>query len=164
MDAYPVVFFCLAITLHNIEEAIWLPRWSQQTSKFQKPVTSGEFRFAVICITVLAYLSAFSFAYRPESDAAKWMFAGFLGSMIVNAIFPHLIVTLLTKKYAPGLLSGLLLNLPINSWVICRMFADHSITWKELVLSTLGVGIGLLTLIPVWFKIGRHIASSEPVD
>lgn len=53
--------FCFAITLHNIEEAIWLPEWSQQSSKFQKPVTSNEFHFAVIVITMLAYLSAFGF-------------------------------------------------------------------------------------------------------
>ncbi len=59
---YFVAFFCFAITLHNIEEAIWLPEWSQQSSKFQKPVTSNEFHFAVIVITMLAYLSAFIYA------------------------------------------------------------------------------------------------------
>ena len=35
---YLVVLFCFAITLHNLEEAIWLPKWSQQPSKFQKAV------------------------------------------------------------------------------------------------------------------------------
>lgn len=105
---YFAVFFCFAITLHNIEEAIWLPKWSQQPSKFQKPVTSNEFHFAVIVITMLAYLSAFGFLYIPESDIAKWIFTGFLGSMVINAIFPHLIATVLMKKYAPGTPYGLI--------------------------------------------------------
>lgn len=115
MDFYLVALFCIAITLHNIEEAIWLPEWSQQASMFHKPVTPGEFRFAVTVITILAYLSAFYFFYKPESELAKWVFIGFLGSMIVNAIFPHLIATILMKQYAPGLLTGLFLNLPINT-------------------------------------------------
>lgn len=62
MDFYLVALFCIAITLHNIEEAIWLPEWSQQASMFHKPVTPGEFRFAVTVITMLAYLSALYFS------------------------------------------------------------------------------------------------------
>ncbi len=160
MDYYLVIFFCFAITLHNIEEAIWLPKWSQQSSRFQKPVTSTEFHFAVIFITILAYLSAFSFLYMPESDFTKWIFIGFLGSMIFNAIFPHLVATILMKKYAPGLLTGLLLNLPINSLVIYQMFSKNLIIWKELVISTFVVGIILLALIPFLFKIGGKIIPS----
>lgn len=160
MDYYLIVFFCLAITLHNIEEAIWLPKWSQQSSRFQKPVTTSEFHFAVIFITILAYLSAFSFLYMPESDFAKWIFIGFLGSMIFNAIFPHLIATVVMKKYAPGLLTGLLLNIPINSLVIYRMFLNDLIIWKELILSTFVVGMILLALIPFLFKVGGKINPS----
>ncbi|MED3575063.1 HXXEE domain-containing protein [Cytobacillus praedii] len=161
MDFYLVIFFCFAITLHNIEEAIWLPKWSQQqSSRFQKPVTSSEFHFAVIFITILAYLSAFSFLYMPKSDFAKWIFIGFLGSMIFNAIFPHLIATVLMKKYAPGLLTGILLNLPINSLVIYQMFLKNLITCKELVISTFVVGIILLILIPFLFKVGRKVTPS----
>lgn len=157
MDYNLVVFFCFAITLHNIEEAIWLPTWSQQTSRFQKPVTSSEFHFAVICITSLAYLSAFHYIYEPESNFAKWFFAGFLGSMIINAIFPHLIATVMMKKYAPGLLTGLLLNIPINSLIIHEMITRNLITWKELILSTFVVGVILLALIPFLFKAGKKI-------
>jgi len=160
MDYYLVVFFCLAITLHNLEEAIWLPKWSQQSSRFQKPVTSNEFYFAVIFITILAYLSAFSYLYMPESALAKWIFIGFLGSMIINAFFPHLIATVLMKKYAPGLLTGLLLNTPINSLVIYQMFSRNLIIWKELLFSTFIVGIILLALIPFLFKMGSKITPS----
>lgn len=160
MDYYLILFFCFAITLHNIEEAIWLPKWSQQPSRFQKPVTSSEFHFAVIFITILAYLSAFSFLYTPESDVAKWIFIGFLGSMIINAIFPHLLATVLMKKYAPGLLTGLLLNLPVNSFIIYHMFSNHLIVWKELILSTFAVGMILLALIPFLFKAGSKITAS----
>lgn len=155
---YLVVLFCFAITLHNIEEAIWLPRWFQTSSQFQKPITTSEFHFAVIVITILAYLAAFSYLYIPESNLTKWIFIGFLGSMIFNAIFPHLVATVLMKKYAPGLLTGLLLNIPINSLVIYQMFAKNLIVWKELILSTLVIGIILVALIPLLFKVGGKIS------
>lgn len=157
MDYYLVLLFCFAITIHNIEEVIWLPNWSQQSLKFQKPVTSSEFHFAVIFITVLAYLAAFSCLYMPESDFAKWIFIGFLGSMIFNAIFPHLIATVFMKKYAPGLLTGLLLNVPINSFIIYQMFLNDFIKWKELFISTFLVGPMILALIPFLFRIGGKI-------
>ncbi|NKZ31720.1 HXXEE domain-containing protein [Ureibacillus thermosphaericus] len=152
---------CFAITFHNKEEAVWLPKWSQQTSKFHKPVTPSEFHFAVFVITMLAYLSAFYFFYNQASELAKWFFIGFLGSIIVNAIFPHLITTILMKKYAPRLITGLFLNIPFNLFIIVQMFLNHYITWKELIISTIAVGSLLLALIPLLFKVGGRIASSR---
>lgn len=150
-----VVLFCFAITLHNLEEAIWLPAWSQQASRFQKPVTEGEFRFAVTIITGLAYLSAVSYMLWPRVDLAKWIFVGFLGSMIVNAIFPHLIAALSMKRYAPGLATGLLLNIPVNVFILYRMQGENIVLPSEILLSTLVVGVVILSLIPLLFKMGK---------
>ena len=72
---YLVVSFCVAITLHNLEEAIWLPRWSQHSSQFQKPVTSSEFHFAVIMITILANLSAFSYLVYQNQIKQSGLFS-----------------------------------------------------------------------------------------
>ncbi|WP_226793629.1 HXXEE domain-containing protein [Bacillus sp. B1-b2] len=154
----------MAITLHNLEEAIWLPKWSQHSSQFQKAVSSSEFRFAVIVITLLAYLSAFSYSYIPSSNLTKWIFIGFLGSMIINAIFPHLVATVLMKKYAPGLLTGLLLNIPINLFIIYQMLAENLILWKELVVSTVVIGFLILLLIPLLFKIGKKTSHFLHID
>lgn len=150
MDSELVIFFCFAITLHNLEEALWLPQWSKHASKFHRPVSSNEFNFAVVFITILAYLSTFLFFYFPEVSLTKWIFTGFLGSMIVNAIFPHLVATILMKKYAPGLMTGVLLNVPINSLIIYQMFIQNLISWKGLILSTIVVGCVLLALIPIF--------------
>ena len=150
MDSELVIFFCFAITLHNLAEALWLPQWSKHASKFHRPVSSNEFNFAVVFITILAYLSTFLFFYFPEVSLTKWMFTGFLGSMIVNAIFPHLVATILMKKYAPGLMTGVLLNVPINSLIIYQMFIQNLISWKGLILSTIVVGCVLLALIPIF--------------
>lgn len=151
------VFFCLAITLHNLEEAIWLPAWSQQASRFQKPVSEGEFRFAVTVITGLAYLSAISYQIWPHADLIKWVFTGFLGAMILNTFFPHLLVTLIMKQYAPGLLTGLLLNVPINAALLFKMIDEQLVFPSEVLLSTGAVSSVLLMLIPLLFRMGRQI-------
>ncbi len=153
------IFFCLAITLHNIEEALWLPQWSQQPSKFQKAVSANEFHFAVLVITSLAYLAAFSYCYFPESLLAKWLFIGFLGAMILNAIFPHLLATIVMKRYAPGLLTGVLLNIPINTFILYTMLMDERMSLKETIFSTIIIGIILIALIPLLFRMGKRISA-----
>lgn len=57
-----------------------------------------------------------------------------------------------------GLLTGLLLNIPVNSLVIYQMFLKNLIVWKELIISTLVVGIILLALIPLLFKVGDKVS------
>jgi hypothetical protein len=156
-----IILFLFAITLHNLEEALWLPAWSHHGSKFQKPVGKNEFYFAVIFITSLAYLSTFFYLYFPHSSITKYILIGFLGSMMINAIFPHLLVTVLLRRYAPGLVTGLLLNIPINGFILYRFFQNKEIKFGELFLSTLIVGGVLLSLIPVLFKIGKSITTNS---
>ncbi|AYA74431.1 HXXEE domain-containing protein [Bacillus sp. Y1] len=157
MKSYYAIFFCLAITLHNLEEALWLPKWSQLDSSFQNTVTPNEFHFAVLIITALAYLVAFLYINFSESNIIKWAFIGFIGSMIFNAIFPHLIATLLMKTYAPGLATALLLNIPINTVILFKLHDLKLVTLKEIVLSTAVIGIILLAMIPLLFMFGGNL-------
>ncbi|MCH7321503.1 HXXEE domain-containing protein [Solibacillus sp. MA9] len=156
LNCFPI-FFCLAITLHNIEEAIWLPEWSQIGHSIQHPVTSNEFYFAVITITALAYLITFLFIFSPEINIIKWMFVGFLGAMIFNALFPHLIATIIMNIYSPGLITGLILNVPINMIILYTLHKNRFVSIKEIILSTLIIGVILLMLIPFLFNIGNNL-------
>ncbi|MEC1503921.1 HXXEE domain-containing protein [Bacillus sonorensis] len=153
-----VILFLFSITLHNLEEVLWLPAWLKQAGKFQKPAGKNEFYFAVVCITSLAYLTAFFYLFFLDAILAKYILIGFLGAMVLNAIFPHLLASIILKTYAPGVLTGVLLNIPINSFILYRFFQERSITIKELLLSTLIVSAILLSLIPLLFKIGKTAA------
>lgn len=154
---YYAIFFCLGITLHNFEETLWLPQWSQMGLSFQRPVTPNEFHFAVLIITVLAYFVSFLFLSFPKSRIIKWTFIGLSGSMIFNAIFPHLIATILMKTYAPGLMTALALNVPINFIILYKFHKQNIIRVNEIIISTVFVGISLLAIIPVLFTIGGNL-------
>ncbi|MER2107364.1 MAG: HXXEE domain-containing protein [Solibacillus sp.] len=150
------LFFCLAITLHNVEESIWLPRWSQSAYSIQQPVSSNEFHFAVLVITALAYLTAFFFVQFAHSPLAKYAFSGFLWAMILNTFFPHALSTIVMKAYAPRLLTGLLLIVPIHTFILYQLHKQRIVTFKEIVLSTIIVGAVLLLLIPTLFVLANR--------
>lgn len=151
------IFFAIAITLHNLEEAVWLPRWSQNASRFHKKVGTDEFIFAVIVVTVIAYLGTFLFMVYPESWLLKDIYFGLLGMMMLNSVFPHLIATVFLRRYMPGVITGIFLMLPVDLILIIRGVQLNLITINEVVISTVLVGGIVIALLPVLFKIGRSI-------
>jgi hypothetical protein len=155
-NSYLLLFFPLAITLHNLEEALWLPQWSHHAARYHRPVEKNEFHFALIIITALAYLVTFFRILLPDIVFISWIFYGFLGVMIINAIFPHLVATIVLKKYAPGLFTGLFLNIPINSILIYRAINIQITTITEVVIATVAAGILLILIIPLLFRAGRR--------
>jgi len=115
------LLFLLGFSLHNIEEALWLPGWSKHARKYHKEVSPSEFRFAVIIVTAIGYLLTFQyFVFGSAYAAAKYIYLGFILIMIVNVFFPHLIATIILKKYAPGLITGLLLNAPLGLYILFK--------------------------------------------
>jgi hypothetical protein len=149
--------FLLGFTLHNIEEAVWLPEWSKYAKKFHEPVERNQFVFAVIVITISGYLlTIIEILDNNPGSILSFAYLGFIGMMGLNAIFPHLIATLLLKRYAPGLITALLLNLPISIIITIR-YISAGINVYLLILAILIVsGLILLSLKPL-FKAGEKL-------
>jgi uncharacterized membrane protein YhaH (DUF805 family) len=151
------LLFLLGFSLHNIEEALWLPEWSKQARQFHKEVSQKEFSFAVIIVTAIGYLLTFQyFLFASSSAFSRYTYLGFILMMVANVIFPHLAATLALKKYAPGTITGIMLNAPIGSYIL--MGAIHKT--EELVfviIATFMLVIILLPLINMCFKIGKFL-------
>jgi len=158
------MFFPLAITLHNLEESIWLPKWSQHARKFHKPVARDEFLFGAILVTLLAYLCTFLAMAFPSAWLWQRIFVGFLGTMILNAVFPHLIGTIVLRKYCPGLLTSLFLVVPVNSLILHRALAAGEVNWTEIIASTGAVALILVMLLPLFFQLGRKLIGALASD
>jgi hypothetical protein len=81
--------FPIATTLHNLEEAVWLPAWSASTrgTRFHPPVGAPEFRFALAVLTILAFAVTALAVRRPE----RWLHPalGYAGAMFLNVFFPQ---------------------------------------------------------------------------
>ena len=151
------LLFIPGFTLQNLEEALWLPKWSQLAKKFHNPVTTNEFIFAVLIITTIGYLlTAIDLFFGQTANLANLIFLGFVGMMGINSFFLHLIATIVTKKYSPGLITGLLLNLTF-SIIIFNEYIRREINPVYLVLSVILVSAVILLSLKPLFRIGSQI-------
>jgi hypothetical protein len=156
------LLFILGFSLHNLEEALWLPEWSKHAARFHKEVSRNEFYFAIIVITALGYLFTFQYfvcIYSSVALISKYIYLGFVLMMVLNVIFPHIVATIILKRYAPGTLTGILLNAPVGIHLLMK-----NIDSKADILFTVVAGIVIalifLLLINLCFKIGRNFDAS----
>jgi hypothetical protein len=154
------IVWVLAIseTLHNIEEAIWLPAWSHTAGMWHPSVTAFEFRFAVIATTLLFYGVIWYFS-RYGTNASIYLLGGALVIILFNVFIPHLIATIALSQYAPGAISGILFNIPVTLYLLRRGMREGFFTPRELVLGTIVFTVVAGTLLPVSFAVGRLIDS-----
>lgn len=160
MNEAILLLFLFAFTIHNLEEGIWLVR--QQSSekskvKMHKTVTQDEFLFGLFWVTSLAYLITALYIFYPEVGMFKFAYFGFVGAMILNILFPHLISTLIERYYSPGLFTGLVAIIPINSLIVKTALEVGTITILQFIISTLIMAFLLLLSIPISFKIGKRL-------
>ena len=149
--------FLLGFTIHNLEESVWLPEWSKHAKKFHKPVERNQFIFAVIIVTILGYLiTVVEIINNNPGSVFSYIYLGFIGMMGLNTILPHLAATILLKKYAPGLITALLLNLPLSIIIISR-YINAGINVYFLIIAILVVTGIVLSLLKPLFKFGEKL-------
>ena len=154
MDAMKILFL-LGFTLHNLEEALWLPKWSQHVKKYHEPVEPNEFVFAVVVITIIGYvLTALDILVGHPGSFINYVYLGFIGMMCLNSLFPHLAATVALKRYAPGLITALFLNLPF-SLIIIIGHIKGGINIIYLIMAVVIVGGVVLISLKQLFKLGR---------
>lgn len=145
--------FPAAVTVHNLEEALWLPAWSQTAGAAHAPVGAWEFRFAVAVLTALAFALTWLLVKRggrwAERVAAYWV------AMLLNVVVPHGAATLMTGAYAPGLVTAVALNLPMTAWLLRRGLRDGHLNGRRLWWTSVVLVPALVGAIPVLFWLGR---------
>jgi hypothetical protein len=151
------LIFLLGFTLHNFEESIWLPGWSKHAQKFHKPVEKNQFIFAVIIVTIIGYLvTVAEIIDNTPGSVFSYIYLGFIGMMALNTLLPHLAATILLKKYAPGLITALLLNLPLSIIIIAR-YIVAGINVYFFIIAVLAFTIIMLSLLKPLFKLGDKL-------
>jgi len=151
------LLFLFGFSLHNLEEGLWLPEWSKTAGKYHKPIEKNEFLFALIVITAIGHLLTFLyFILGGELPVFAYIYCGFIGMMILNSVFPHLIATIALRKYSPGLITGILLNIPIGIVILSGMLRT-GLRIEFIALSILLVGSMFLGSLNILFRIGKRL-------
>jgi hypothetical protein len=160
--AYPILgwLFAFAVTLHNVEEAILLPKWSMSTGRWRAPVGEFEFRLAVAVLTLLAYGVAYLSSMQGPQAVATYALAGYALAILLNVFFPHVLATIVLQEYAPGTATALLFNLPVCSALLYVGVQDEYINVEKLAWYGPASVAVILAGIPILFLIGRKLAGA----
>lgn len=121
------------------------------------PVGAREFRFAVAVLSaVLVGVTAATALAGPGSLAA-YLLAGYVLAMVLNVLAPHLIATVVMRRYMPGTATAVAFNLPLGSLFLSRALSEDYIQLKVFAWSGPVVVLAIAASIPLLFAIGRNI-------
>lgn len=151
------ILFPLVITIHNLEEAIWLPGFTQTVKSISYPVDKHEFHFAIFVLTAAAYIIAFLSRLGGKESIATYLLTGYAAGMLINVFIPHIAVTLLLGKYMPGLITALLLNLPATFILIYTAIKQNHVKLKQFIAAGVFTSVILLISLPFLFFAGKLI-------
>ncbi len=149
--------FPAAVTLHNAEEAIWLPAWSNDAGQWYKPIAPRVFRFAAAVLALVAWLATWMSVQSGRQTLWTYLTFGFMGAMLGNVFVPHAVLTIAMRKYMPGLASALALNLPLLSWLVFLALQEGQVSGGKALISILAMPMLLALSIPLLFKIGNAL-------
>ena len=173
------ILFILVFTLHNIEEALWLPKWMEKhmpneinfinifTKSLGLPKLKNKyteyklstreiFLFTDVCITLLGYLIVGMFILFPDTKYVELLYIGFVGVHFINAIVPHLLLTIKYHKYCPGVITGSFLLIPITSVILINAL-NNDLKIGEIIISSIIIGIFLVISLHIFPKISNKI-------
>ncbi len=151
--------FTASVLLHNAEEAWLLPRWSRAQSLY-RPVGDGEFRWAALLLSLgLVVLTGMQLSRGREREMLSAVFAAYVIAMEVNAVLPHLALSLLQRRYMPGTASAWLGVVPLGlAWLHAAASEGRlhlaAKVWT-LTLSWLCLGLA----VPALLWLGRRLAA-----
>ena len=149
--------FPIALTLHNAEEAIWLPGWSKRAILWRRPITPGCFRFAATILTVLAFTVTWLSAESGKQSVWTYLVFASMAVTLANVLIPHLALTVALRSYMPGLATALVLNLPVLSLLVVLAIREKYVSGWMAAAYSAGVAGLLMAAIPALFRMGRAL-------
>ena len=110
-----------AFLLHNVEEAITICRYPVENPfPAIQPASCRQFLVAVSILSV-AGLVVYIFAMRTKKiPVYHFISTGLAAVLLLNVLMPHVFVAIYTLHYTPGLVSAVLLNLPLSLIVLIK--------------------------------------------
>jgi hypothetical protein len=148
----PVIF-----TAHNVEEALGMAEWSRSVSSGLHPaVTAVQFAVAVFLVTV--FVIAAVAAARLFRGGRYFVFAvtALNSVLLINAFFPHILATIIYRSPAPGVVTSVLLYLPVCTFLLVRTFRDRLISRKEFAAALVTGPVVGLVVTAVTLMIGMR--------
>lgn len=136
--------FPIAAMLHNGEEAITMPAWDLRHAA-QLPVRPPgalEMRIAFLALTLAAFGVTYLSARKGPQSIWAYLTFGYMIAFLVNVFVPHVPVSIVLRGYAPGVVTAVLINLPLMSVLALKAVREKWVSgWKAVAF---GAGVPVL--------------------
>jgi zinc transporter ZupT len=83
------VLFATGVTLHNLEEAIFLPAWSRSHLKLPFEPNRTAYWVVTSLVSVAIWIPVVGVWVSKENRSFREALSGFALAMAVNAVLPH---------------------------------------------------------------------------
>lgn len=146
--------FPIAVTLHNGEEALFMPAWDVAHSN-QIPLhpRAAVIWLALLLLTAIAYvITALSAKRGPQSVWAYLLF-GYIAATWVNVFVPHIPAAIFFRGYAPGVITAVLINLPLMSILLFQVVRDHWVSGIKAAACSVLVPLALACSVAAFFAL-----------
>lgn len=120
----------IAFAVHNLEETLGMERWTLSLREWMDPVTTRQFAWASGILTLLGFMVVGS-RWWVSSNMYYFIITAFAGMLLLNVFFPHVLATLIFKRLAPGVLTAILINLPLSVFILYRVFLQGWLSVRE---------------------------------
>lgn len=151
------LLFPVLVALHNTEEAIGMPRWARRSGPWFGGVEPAVFRFAVVVFTVLAFVVTVLSAVSGRMTIWGNLTFGYMIAMLINALVPHIAVSVVRRTFMPGVITAAALNLPILSFLAVLALKQGYVSNHAALVYSIAVPLLLLLMIPLLFKLGKSL-------
>jgi hypothetical protein len=135
-----------AYGLHALEE--FMLDWKTWANKVLKLPVDWPIFYVVNALVVVLGIIAAEIGWRlPALSLA------FPALMLINAVFFHILPFVVNKKFSPGLISAIVLFLPIGSWLFYGANRDGVLTTMTTAIIAVALGAGLMAYPIILLKL-----------
>ena len=147
--------FPIAVTLHNSEEAIWLPAWLARHAQ-EVPVhpNPGAFRLAVALLTLTAFVVTYLSERKGKETVWAYLVFGYIVTMLANVFIPHIPASMIMRSYTPGVATAVLINLPVMSFLVIQAVRERWVSGRKALAFGIAVPLAIAGIIPMLLLIG----------
>jgi Na+(H+)/acetate symporter ActP len=140
------VLFGIGVTLHNLEEAMFLADWSRTHLKLRFEPNQRIYWVLTSLVSFVVWIPVVGVCVSKERSSFDDALSGFALAMAINAVLPHLLISLVKHSYSPGVGTGMLFNLPLGILLIHERLSDRAISpvefWRTAALYALPLAAG----------------------
>ena len=146
----PALLLSAAIGAHNLEEALTFPYYAEVMGEVQRwaglPVATTSWnalQFALIIATLLPAAMMFWAGSGKATHAKAFVLCALAFLIFANALLPHIPASIFFAGYTPGILTAVLVNIPLCFWLFPKIRSTGLLSAKQFYFALLS---GLIAL------------------